>query len=76
MSEPSKITAKSELLRILPPATSESWLAVHELPVIGYSQNNLATRLSELARAGSVVGRIRKSEAFKEWAVAITPKDA
>jgi hypothetical protein len=71
-----KVTAKSELLRILPPATSDSWWAVHEIPVIGYSENNIATRLSELARAGRVVGRIRKGESFKEWAVAITPKDA
>lgn len=45
-------------------------LAVHELRIEGYSENNLATRLSELARCGEVVGRVRPGKRFKEWALA------
>ncbi len=44
-------------------------LAVHELALTGISENAAATRLSELARAGRVVGRFRRGRAFKEWAI-------
>ena len=42
-------------------------LAVHELPIAGYSQNNLATRLSEMAKEGLIIGRRRAGKAYKEW---------
>lgn len=38
----------------------------------GLSENSIATRLSEMARAGLCVGWKRKGKAFKEW-VAIGP---
>ena len=42
-------------------------LAVHEMKIEGYSENNIATRLSELAREGKVIGAYRKGTSFKEW---------
>jgi DNA-binding transcriptional regulator GbsR (MarR family) len=48
---------------------SEKPLAVHEFHIIGYSENNIATRLSEMARAGQVIGVFREGENFKEWAL-------
>ena len=45
-------------------------LAVHEMSIYGYSQNNIATRMSELARSGIVKGYFRKGENFKEWSLA------
>lgn len=49
-------------------------LAVHEFHINGYSENNVATRLSELAKAGLVIGRFRKGEKFKEWSMVKVPK--
>ena len=46
---------------------SKDPLAVHELDIFGYSENNLATRLSELAKEGKVIGRFRKGTHYKEW---------
>jgi len=34
--------------------------AVHEIEIDGMSQNNIATRLSEMSRMGLVVGKNRK----------------
>ena len=45
-------------------------LAVHELGIIGVSENGAATRLSELAGKGVVVGTIRAGAKFKEWRLA------
>lgn len=42
-------------------------LAVHELNIIGHSQNALATDLSILSREGKVVGRYRVGFRYKEW---------
>jgi len=44
------------------------YLANHELNIIGYSQNNTATRLPELAKEGKVISRYRKGTHYKEWA--------
>lgn len=64
-----KLTAKQEIMRVL--AVASRPLAVHEIAreMMGYSENNLATRCSELARAGRIQGRIRKGFAYKEWGV-------
>ena len=61
------MTAKAALLMTLPHQSSGEWLAVHEIEVRGYSENSLATRLSELAKDGKVKGRTRQGKAFKEW---------
>lgn len=42
-------------------------LAIHELCLMGYSENNLATRISELAADGLIVGSFRPGTHFKEW---------
>lgn len=62
-----KPTAKSAILARL--AASSVPLACHELGIMGYNENNLATRLSELAKVGLVVGTYRQGKAFKEWAL-------
>ena len=46
---------------------SRAPLAVHEFKIDGYSENNIATRLSELAKEGLVVGNYRKGAHYKEW---------
>lgn len=46
---------------------SEKPLSVHELCIEGYSENNLATRLSELSRAGLIEGTYRPGTAYKQW---------
>ena len=43
------------------------FLAVHEFHIKGYSENCLATRCSEMAHDGVLVGRFRIGENFKEW---------
>lgn len=60
-----KRNAKQIIIECLRESTKP--LAVHELPMTGYSQNNLATRLSELAREGVVKGQFRPHTSFKEW---------
>ena len=50
-------------------ATSSVPLATHELHILGYSENNIATRLSEMARAGVIEGTYRKGQSYKEWYV-------
>jgi predicted transcriptional regulator len=64
------VTAKSEILRVL--AAASQPLAVHEISpsITGYSENALATRLSELHADGKVVRRKRPGEAFNEWRLA------
>lgn len=44
-------------------------MAVHEVHahVPEYSENNLATRLNELERAGRLASRYRKGFQYKEW---------
>lgn len=56
---------KAIVYRVL--ASSKTPLAVHEMGIIGYSENNLATRMSEYAREGWVEGTYRKGQQFKEW---------
>lgn len=45
----------------------EGGLAIHEFNLTGYSENNIGTRLPELALEGKVIGTYRKGESFKEW---------
>ncbi len=45
-------------------------MAVHELSIIGHSENALATELSIMARAGLVRGCYRTGKKFKEWSLA------
>ena len=59
------MNAKQAILNRL--ASSPLALAVHELALVGYSENNLATRLSELQAAGKVIGTRRPGKQFKEW---------
>ncbi len=66
------MTAKQAILERL--KTAPEPLSVHELAIAGYSENNLATRLSEMAKAGLVVGIRRPGKAFKEWSLA--PQEA
>ena len=56
---------KELILQVL--ASSDRPLAAHEMHIIGYSENNICTRLSEYARAGLVEGSYRKGKSFKEW---------
>ena len=60
-----KITARQEILRVLSEVGRP--LAVHEFGIKTHSENNLATRLSELAATGQVVGSRREGKAYKEW---------
>ena len=46
-----------------------SWLAVHEIGLIGISDCAASARLRELARTGAVVSRYREGTRFKEWAI-------
>lgn len=46
---------------------TQAWLAVHEFAMGAYSQNNVGTRLPELARQNFVVGRPREGKPYKEW---------
>lgn len=61
------LTAKGAILLRLREAGKP--LAVHELSINGYSENSLASRLSELAKAGLVKGDTRKGHAYKEWSI-------
>ncbi|GAG08177.1 unnamed protein product [marine sediment metagenome] len=60
-----KITCKDLILKKL--ELVHRYLAVHEFDLTGYSENNLASRLPELAKAGKVIGRYRKGQSYKEW---------
>lgn len=64
-----KPTAKTEILRVLGEARSP--LAAHEIRdrIQNYNENNIATRLPELALAGLVVGTKRPGKNFKEWSL-------
>ena len=44
-------------------------LAVHEFHLLGVSENALASRLGELARAGEVIGTYRPGTAYKQWSL-------
>ena len=68
MSE--KRTAKAAILDAL--GSARVPVAVHELSdfLVGYSENSLATRLSELHAEGKVVRRKREGQAFNEWRLA------
>ena len=48
--------------------------AIHELGIIGYSDNTLATGMSILHQRGAVRGRRRKEKAYKEWRLS-TPEE-
>ena len=60
-----KTTQKTLILRRL--AEAGSPLAVHELGLIGVSENGAATRLSELQASGLVVGEYAENKAYKHW---------
>lgn len=60
-----KATTKLEIIKRL--SQSDKPLAVHEFNLYGYSENNIATRLSELAKEGAVSGAVRPGKQFKEW---------
>lgn len=62
-----RVTAKDMVLVRL--KQSRQALAVHEFDIQGYSENNIATRLSELAREGLVKGNRRDGRQFKEWSL-------
>lgn len=63
----SKPTENELILKCL--AESGKFMAVHEMEVMAHSQNSISTRLSELAKAGLVVGRYRSGFRYKEWAL-------
>lgn len=65
------ITAKELIIRRL--EQSDRPLAVHEFDIAGYNENNLATRVSELARTGRVIGVRRPGCSFKEWSLTAVP---
>lgn len=60
-------SAKSRILEAL---SADRWVAAHELCLVAISQNSICTRLSELAAAGLVEGRVREGKNFKEWSIA------
>ena len=60
-------TCKQEIIKCL--ALAKTPVAIHEFSIPIYSQNNIATRLSEMAREGVVVGTVRPGKQFKEWAL-------
>ena len=59
--------AKTAILERL--KESPNPLASHELKIFGYSENNICTRLSELQKAGLVIGTYRKGTHYKEWSL-------
>ena len=61
------MSAKDEILKRL--RFSQKPLACHELNIIGYTENNLATRLSEMATDGIIKGEIREGFHYKEWSI-------
>ena len=72
-----KVTCKKVILERLRSAGRP--LAAHEFnhpDFTGYSENCIATRLSEMALAGVLIGRFRQGKPFKEWLlVANTPEN-
>ena len=58
-------TSREKILERLSSVTVP--LAVHELNIFGSSENAVASRLTELARAGQVGSRFREGKRFKEW---------
>src|SRR3990167_9200471 len=63
------MSAKSLILSVL--EHSQIWLACHELHVPRYSENCVATRLSELQAEGKIKSRYREGKRFKEWTIAM-----
>lgn len=61
----SKINSKDLIVNRLLESTKP--LACHELKIVGYSENTIATRLSELAKDQIIIGRQRKGYLYKEW---------
>ncbi len=61
-------TARQEILRVL--AVAVEPLAAHEIVVIGYSPNTIASRISDLAAEGLIIGDVRKGKAYKQWRLA------
>ena len=67
------MTAKTEIIRVL--ALADKPMATHEIAdainekVHFYSENCLATRISELSAEGAITGKTRKDKAYKEWAL-------
>lgn len=50
---------------------SGQWLAVHEMQIMGYSENCIATRCPEMVKEGRLVGRYRDGQNYKEWGLPI-----
>ena len=71
-TKPKKETARQSLLRVLGDARRP--IAVHELEIIGHSQNALATEISDMAREGILAGNYRAGFRFKEWVLATPSK--
>ena len=67
MIETYKLTSKGWIALRLRQAGKP--LATHELNIPGYSENALATRCSEMARAGLIIGNVRQGKQFKEWSL-------
>ena len=42
--------------------------------VTGYSENNIATRLSEIQREGKLCSRFREGKNYKEWYLPVEQK--
>jgi DNA-binding HxlR family transcriptional regulator len=65
------MTQKDYILHRL--SNSPVALACHEFNIVGVSENSIATRLSELAREGRVLGDRRPGKPYKEWRLTKTP---
>ena len=65
------MTAKDLIVKRLEEAGTA--LAAHEMHIVGYSENNICTRLSELAREGIVKGHYRVGDHCKEWRLVKKP---
>jgi len=59
------MNTKEKILCIL--STTKKKMAVHEFGLQSISENNLATRLSELAKIGKVSSQYREGKRYKEW---------
>jgi hypothetical protein len=60
---------------ILENLSTTEWKSIEELGLYGYSNNNLATRLPELAKIGKVESRYRVSKHYKEWRKVLTSQE-
>lgn len=64
------MTTSERILNFLADDQAEnptSWVAVHEITLMGASDCAISARLRELARDGRVESRMREGKRFKEW---------